>query len=44
MVALLGFFGVLTVLTGIGVYITERIDAPRRRAERLARLAEANAA
>ena len=29
-------FAVLAVLTGIGVFLTERVDRPRRRAERLA--------
>ena len=35
---LIGFFVVLTALTGLGVWASERIDRPRRRAERLARM------
>lgn len=34
---LIGFMTVLAAFTGVGVWAAERIDRPRRRAERLAK-------
>jgi hypothetical protein len=34
---LIGFFVTIAVVTGAGCYMAERVDAPRRRAERDAR-------
>jgi len=34
---LIGFYAVLALVTAAGCYAAERIDAPRRRAEREAR-------
>jgi len=39
---LIGFYAVLALVTAAGCYAAERVDAPRRRAERAAR--EANKA
>jgi hypothetical protein len=36
---LIGFFVALTLFTAAGIYTAERIDRPRRRAERLAKQA-----